>query len=75
VIGAFEEHSADVHELVDELVAAGSHQTAQKCLLSAHRAKGDAKAVLYAALGASAWRALSALLYHRLAFIGAPGHR
>jgi hypothetical protein len=26
-------------------------------------------------VGASAWRALSALLHRRLAFIGAPGHR
>jgi hypothetical protein len=43
--------------------------------MPAHRAKGGTKALLYAAFGASAWRALSALIHHRLAFIGAPGHR
>jgi hypothetical protein len=44
--------------------------------MPAHRAKGGTKALLYAAFGASARRALSALLHHRLAFIGAPGaHR
>jgi hypothetical protein len=43
--------------------------------MPACRAKGVTKAVLYAALGASARRALTALLHHRLAFIGAPGHR
>ena len=75
VVGAFAEHSADVHELVDELAAAGAHKAAQKYLMPAHRAKGATKALLYAAFGASAWRALSALLHHRLAFIGAPGHR
>jgi hypothetical protein len=73
--GAFAEHSADVHELVDELAAAGAHKAAQKYLMPAHRAKGATKVLLYAAFGASAWRALSALLHHRLAFIGAPGHR
>jgi hypothetical protein len=36
---------------------------------------GCQEGTLYAALGASAWRALSAFLHHRLAFIGAPGHR
>merc|ERR1711865_1107614 len=36
--------------------------------------QGATKALLYAAFGASAWRALPALLHHRLAFIGAPGH-
>jgi hypothetical protein len=43
--------------------------------MPAHRAKGATKALLYAAFGAPAWRALSALLHHQLAFIGAPGHR
>jgi hypothetical protein len=43
--------------------------------MPAHRAKGATKALLYAAFGASAWRALSALLHHRLAFTEAPGHR
>jgi hypothetical protein len=75
VVGAFAEHSADVHELVDEPVAAGAHKAAQKYLMPAHRTKGATKALLYATFGAPAWRALSALLHHRLAFIGAPGHR
>jgi hypothetical protein len=75
VVGAFAEHSADVHRLVDELAAAGTHKAAQKYLLPTHRAKDATKALLYTALGASAWRALSALLHHRLGFIGAPGHR
>jgi hypothetical protein len=33
------------------------------------------RSLLYPARGVSARRALSALLHHRLAFIGAPGHR
>ena len=52
VVGAFAEHSADVHELVDELAAAGAHKAAQKYLMPAHRAKGATKALLYAAFGA-----------------------
>jgi hypothetical protein len=35
VVGAFAEHSADVHELVDELAAAGAHKAAQKYLMPA----------------------------------------
>jgi hypothetical protein len=74
VVGAFTEHSAHAPELVDELAAAGAHKAAQKYQLPTHRAK--AKSLLYTqALGAPAWGALVALLHHRLAFIGAPGHR
>jgi hypothetical protein len=65
---------ADVHEFVDELAAAGAHSAAQKYLMPAHRAT-KALPYLYAAFGVSAWRVLSAFLHHRLAFIGAPGHR
>jgi hypothetical protein len=36
------------------------------------KAKGAAKALLYAAFGAAAWNAQSALLQSRLAFAGAP---
>jgi hypothetical protein len=36
--------------------------------------EGATTVILYAALGAPAWGALSALLHHRLAFIGEPGH-
>jgi hypothetical protein len=63
VAGAFAEHSADVHELVDELVAEGAHRAAQKYLLPTHRAKGATKALLCAAFGAPAWRALSVSLH------------
>jgi hypothetical protein len=72
VVGAFAEHCADVHELVDELAAAGPQKAAQEYLLRNHRAKGAMKALLYAAFGASARRALSALIlppagFHRSA--------
>jgi hypothetical protein len=36
------------------------------------KAKGAAKALLYAAFGAAAWNAQSALLQSRLSFAGAP---
>jgi hypothetical protein len=38
-------------------------------------AEAEAEALLYAAFGASAQRALSVLLHHRLAFIGARSAR
>ena len=75
MVGAFSEHSRDVHELMDELAAAGAHKVSQQYLVPQFRAKGAAKALLYAAFGASAWDAQSALLHHRLACIGAPGAR
>jgi hypothetical protein len=39
---------------------------------SSTKAKGVAKALLYAAFGAAAWNAQSALLQSRLSFAGAP---
>jgi hypothetical protein len=39
------EHSADVHDLVDALAAAGARRAAQKHLMPAHRAKGGTKAL------------------------------
>jgi hypothetical protein len=41
-------------------------------LVDPSKAKGAAKALLYAAFGASAWNAQSALLQSRLSFAGAP---
>jgi hypothetical protein len=66
VVDAFAEHCADVHELVDELAAAGPQKAAQEYLLRNHRAKGAMKALPYAAPGASARRAPPALMDHLL---------
>jgi hypothetical protein len=57
-LGGFAGHSADVHELVDELAAAGAREAAQKYLMPAHRAKGATKALLYA----SPWRMMLSVL-------------
>jgi hypothetical protein len=81
VVGAFAEHSADVHELVDELAAAGAHKAAQKYLMPAAAIvpRGPRRHSSTQHLEhRHGWRALSALLHNRLAFvshfIGAPGH-
>ena len=72
VVGAFAEHSADVHTLVDGLAEAAIPRTSHHYLVDPSKAKGAAKALLYAAFGASAWNAQSALLQSRLSFAGAP---
>ena len=71
VVGAFAEHSADVHTLVDGLAEAAIPRTSHHYLVDPSKAKGAAKALLYAAFGASAWNAQSALLQSRLSFAGA----
>jgi hypothetical protein len=47
-------------------------RTSHHYLVDPSKAKGAAKALLYAAFGASAWNAQSALLQSRLSFAGAP---
>jgi hypothetical protein len=54
VVGAFAEHSADVHTLVDRLAEAAIPRTSHHDLVDPSKAKGAAKALLYAAFGASA---------------------
>jgi len=72
VVGAFAEHSADVHTLVDGLAEAAIPRTSHHYLVDPSKAKGAAKTLLYAAFGAAAWNAQSALLQSRLSFAGAP---
>jgi hypothetical protein len=57
VVGAFAEHSADVHTLVDELAEAAIPRTSRHYLVDPSKAKGAAKELLYAAFGATAWNA------------------
>jgi hypothetical protein len=71
VVGAFAEHSADVHALVDGLAEAATPRTSHHYLVGPSKATG-AKALLYAAFGAAAWNAQSALLQSRPSFAGAP---
>ena len=47
-------------------------RTSHHDLVDPSKAKGAAKALLYAAFGAAAWNAQSALLQSRLSFAGAP---
>jgi hypothetical protein len=72
VVGAFAEHSADVHALVDGLAEAATPRTSHHYLVGPSKATGAAKALLYAAFGAAAWNAQSALLQSRPSFAGAP---
>jgi hypothetical protein len=72
VVGAFAEHSTDVHTLVDSLAEEAIPRTSHHYLVDPSKAKGAAKALLYAASGAAAWNAQSALLQSRLSFAGAP---
>jgi hypothetical protein len=73
VVGAFAEHSTDVHTLVDGLAEEAIPRTSHHYLVDPSKApKGAAKALLYAAFGAAAWNAQSALLQSRLSFAGAP---
>ena len=72
VVGAFAEHSADVHTLVDGLAEEAIPRTSHHYLVDPSKAKGAAKALLYAAFGAAAWNAQSALSQSRLSFPGAP---
>jgi hypothetical protein len=51
VVGAFAEHSADVHALVDGLAEEAIPRTSHHYLVDPSKAKGAAKALLYAALG------------------------
>jgi hypothetical protein len=74
-VGAFTEHSADIHTLVDGLAEAAIPRTSHHYLMDPSKAKGAAKALLYAAFGAAAWNAQSAQsapLQSRLSFAGAP---
>jgi hypothetical protein len=66
------EHSADVHTLVYGLAEAATPRTSHHYLGDPSKAKGAAKALLYAAFGAAAWNAQSALLQSHLSFAGAP---
>jgi hypothetical protein len=73
VVGGFAEHSADVHTLVDGLAEEAIPRTSHHYLgVDPSKAKGAAKALLYAAFGAAAWNAQSALLQSRPSFAGAP---
>ena len=69
-MGAFAEHSADVHTLVDGLAEAAIPRTSHHYLVDPSKAKGAAKTLLYAAFGAAAWNAQSAVLQSRLSFAG-----
>jgi hypothetical protein len=71
VVGAFAERSADVYTLVDGLAEAAIPRTSSQNRPTS-KAKGAAKALLYAAFGAAAWNAQSALLQPRPSFAGAP---
>jgi hypothetical protein len=51
-VGAFAENSADVHTLVDGLVEAAIPRTSHHYLVDPSKAKGAAKALLYAAFSA-----------------------
>jgi hypothetical protein len=56
VVGAFAEHSADVHTLIDGLAEAAIPRTSRHYLADdPSKAKGAAKALLCAAFGAAAW--------------------
>jgi hypothetical protein len=76
VVGAFAEHSADVHTvhtLVDGLAEETIPRTSHHYLLvDPSKAKGAAKSLLYAASGATDWNAQSSLLQSRLSFAAAP---
>jgi hypothetical protein len=61
-----------VHTLVDGLAEAAIPRTSHHYLVDPSKAKGAAKALLYAAFGAAAWNAQSALLQSHLSFAGAP---
>jgi hypothetical protein len=54
------------------LAEAAIPRTSHHYLVDPSKAKGAAKALLYAAFGASAWNAQSALLQSSLSFAGAP---
>jgi hypothetical protein len=56
-VGAFAEHSTDVHTLVDSLAEEVIPCTSHHYLVDPSKAKGASKALLYAASGAAAWNA------------------
>jgi hypothetical protein len=62
VVGAFAEHSADVHTLADGLAEAAILRTSHHYLVDPSKAKGATKLLPYAAFGAAAWKAQPALL-------------